>query len=122
MKHDSKVLQVIESLEREREQLLQELLGLHEALKAEVDPDVGQGDPDLVERDRIISFIREYERQLELLDRSLEQARQGKYGICERCQEPIDPARLEAVPDTTFCIKCKTILERKRGHIRAPLS
>ena len=28
------------------------------------------------------------------------------YGICERCQEPIATARLEAIPETRLCINC----------------
>jgi len=121
MKCDRMVLPVIEEFEKERAQILQEVLELHEALKAEVDADVGEGDPDLVERDRIISLIQEHERQLKSLDRVLQQARQGNYGICERCHEPIDPARLEAIPDTTLCVKCKTIIEKEQGTICTPL-
>lgn len=117
MKNNGRLLQIIEKFEKERAQLLQELLELHEALKAEVDADLGEGDPELVERHRVISLIREHERQLTSIDRALEQARQGTYGICERCHEPIDPARLEAIPDTTLCIKCKTIIERQHGHV-----
>jgi RNA polymerase-binding protein DksA len=113
MEHITKVLPVIEELEQERAQLLHELERLHEALKAEVDVDLGEGDPGLVERDRIASLIQEDERKLMSLDRTLVQARQGQYGICERCHKPIDPARLEALPDTTLCIDCKRIMEQK---------
>jgi DnaK suppressor protein len=110
------VLPIIEELEKERAQVLHELLDLREALKAEVDADLGEGDPHMVEQDRVVSLIREHERQLQSLDRTLEQARQGQYGICERCHKPIDPARLEALPDTTLCIECKRIIERQQHH------
>ena len=116
MKDNTMVLSIIEKLEKERAQITQELLDFREALKAKVDADLGEGDPQLVERDRTIARIQECERQLRALDRTLEQARQGRYGICEQCHNPIDPARLEAVPDTTLCIDCKRILERKRHH------
>jgi DnaK suppressor protein len=45
----------------------------------------------------------------------------GNYGICERCGQQIDPARLEALPDTTLCLKCKQEIERlaRRGLVRA---
>ena len=109
-------IQVVEELEKKQAQVRQDMLALHEALKVEVDSDLGEGDPVLVEQDRIVSLIQESERQLEALDRTLVQARQGKYGICERCHQPIDPERLEAVPDTTFCIKCKTIIEHQQRH------
>jgi DnaK suppressor protein len=109
-------MKVVEALEKKQAQIRQELLNMHEALKVEVDSDLGEGDPVSVEQDRVVSFIQELERQLEALDRTLYQARQGKYGICERCHQSIDPDRLEAVPDTTFCINCKIIIEHQREH------
>ena len=113
-------IQAVGELEKKQAQVRQELLALHEALKVEIDSDLGEGDPGSVEQDRVVSLIQESERQLEALERTLVQARQGKYGICERCHQPIDPERLEAVPDTTFCIKCKTFMEHQRGyhHVR----
>lgn len=36
----------------------------------------------------------------------------GKYGICEKCGEPIDRARLEALPQARFCVEC----EKKVGE------
>jgi RNA polymerase-binding transcription factor DksA len=113
-------IQIVEELEKKQAQVRQELLAFHEAINIEIDSDLGEGDPISVEQDRIVSLIQESERQLEALNRTLQQARQGKYGICERCHQPIDPERLEAVPDTTFCIKCKNIIEHQRSHhIRA---
>ncbi|MCD6453398.1 MAG: TraR/DksA C4-type zinc finger protein [Dehalococcoidales bacterium] len=32
---------------------------------------------------------------------------QGTYGLCEICGQPIDPERLEALPEATLCLKCK---------------
>ena len=37
----------------------------------------------------------------------------GTFGICERCEEPISPKRLEARPVTTLCIRCKEEQEKK---------
>ena len=112
------VMQIIKELEKERAQVCQELLHLREALKVEIDVNFGEGDPELVERDRVISLIREQERKLASLDQVLQQAQQGTYGICERCGQPIDPARLEAVPDTTLCVNCKMIVERQQRYSR----
>ncbi len=30
------------------------------------------------------------------------------YGLCESCGQPIDPARLEALPQATLCMSCKS--------------
>src|SRR4051794_18509926 len=38
--------------------------------------------------------------------RALEKLEEGTYGTCDRCGEPIAPARLAAVPDSVLCIDC----------------
>jgi DnaK suppressor protein len=41
----------------------------------------------------------------------------GTYGICERCGEEIDYARLEAIAYATLCIRCQHHLEENpRGN------
>ena len=40
------------------------------------------------------------------IQRALGQIKAGTYGICEACGDKIAPARLEALPDATKCIKC----------------
>lgn len=35
----------------------------------------------------------------------------GVYGICERCNATIDPARLKALPYATLCLRCQQILD-----------
>lgn len=109
----NKATSQIKKLEQERVQIAQELVRLREALKSEVDGDVGEGDPELVERDMIMTMIHEQERKLKAIEDVLQQAHQGMYGICERCGQPIDPARLEAIPETTFCLECKMIVEKQ---------
>lgn len=36
---------------------------------------------------------------------------QGTYGICERCGVEIDPARLQALPYATLCLRCQQRLD-----------
>ena len=36
----------------------------------------------------------------------------GTYGVCEACEKPIDPRRLEVVPYASLCLKCKEKAER----------
>jgi DnaK suppressor protein len=105
--------QQVERLEEEREQALQELARLREVLKTEVDPDADEGDPDLVEREKVMALAQGLERKLEAIEYALRQAQEGSYGVCERCGEPIDPARLEVMPEATLCVTCKSIVERQ---------
>ena len=103
----------VKKLQEEREQVHLELDRLREALKIEVDPDADEGDPDLVEREKVMALVQGLERKLESIEYALRQAQEGTYGICERCGEPIDPARLEVVPEATLCVRCKSIVEQQ---------
>ncbi|MEO6953790.1 MAG: TraR/DksA C4-type zinc finger protein [Polyangia bacterium] len=46
------------------------------------------------------------------IDHALAKIDEGSFGICEECDEPIHPKRLEARPETTLCIRCKEDQER----------
>ena len=107
-------------LKEEREQTLHELERLREALKVEVYPEADEGDPDLVEREKVLALVKNLERKLESIDHALSQAENGKYGICERCGQAIDPGRLEIVPEATLCVKCKLIVEQRLRVRTAP--
>ena len=40
------------------------------------------------------------------INRALARLDAGDYGICTSCGEPINPARLEALPYAELCIEC----------------
>ena len=103
----------VEQLEAERAQILVKLEHLDEILKSEIEGDLSEGDPEMVEREKALAVAQSLERKLASIEYALRQAQNGVYGICERCGEPIDPARLEAVPETTLCLKCKLLSERQ---------
>jgi RNA polymerase-binding transcription factor DksA len=48
--------------------------------------------------------------QLAAVDNALSKFDKGSYGNCENCGLPINPARLEALPEATLCLKCKAKL------------
>jgi len=52
-------------------------------------------------------------RLLRAVEEALGRIRQGTYGICGVCNQPISRARLEAVPWTYHCRACK---ERKQSN------
>ncbi len=49
--------------------------------------------------------LREIEDALRRLD-------EGSYGMCEMCNEPVDPKRLTAIPYARLCFACQAELER----------
>jgi DnaK suppressor protein len=42
---------------------------------------------------------------------ALDRFDEGTYGTCERCNAEIDPARLEALPYATLCLRCQQRLD-----------
>jgi DnaK suppressor protein len=58
--------------------------------------------------------IRDRERMLiNKIRQALQRIEDGKFGLCESCEEKIGLERLRARPVTTLCIDCKTEEERK---------
>ena len=46
------------------------------------------------------------------IDDALARLDEGRYGLCELCNELIDPKRLTAIPHARLCIKCQAQSER----------
>ena len=56
-----------------------------------------------------------FEDQIDAIDHALQAIDEGTYGSCERCGQPIDPARLEAKPWATFCLACQEIVDAQQS-------
>jgi DnaK suppressor protein len=64
-------------------------------------------------QDEISSQLAEVEsRELANIEKALELMREGKYGVCEHCNNKIPMARLNALPYATSCINCQREAER----------
>jgi DnaK suppressor protein len=50
---------------------------------------------------------------------ALERLDAGEYGLCVECSESIAPARLQALPEVTTCVRCQDRLERQGRHLQA---
>ncbi len=62
----------------------------------------------------LIFKLRDRERQLiAKIDDALKRMDEGNFGICEDCEEPIEPKRLEARPVSTLCLSCKERQEHR---------
>ena len=49
---------------------------------------------------RLKALLAEVERAIQKVD-------EGTYGVCDICRMPIDPARMEALPQAILCISCR---------------
>jgi DnaK suppressor protein len=69
-------------------------------------------------QDEINSQLAEVEsRELANIEVALEKMRDGSYGKCEGCNNPIPAVRLQALPYATYCITCQQEVE-KNGRIQ----
>lgn len=57
------------------------------------------------EREKDLSLSNNIKDLLLKIEHALERIDEGTYGICERCGNPIEKARLRALPYANLCIK-----------------
>jgi len=106
-------------LESERKRLLDEL----EQLRAGGRPseERREGSPfgkreeeatETFELEKRLALERRINEQLAKVEHALEKFEKGTYGLCDICGKPIDPARLEALPQASLCMICKAKYEK----------
>jgi len=54
------------------------------------------------------------------IDEALRRIDDGTYGQCERCGQPIDERRLEAMPTARFDAQCQAEIEQRQGRNNTP--
>ncbi len=101
-------------LERERKHLTAQL----EQMEANVRPadekrgstpfgKRDQGAKETLELEKRLTMEKRIKSQLADVKRALRKLDEGTYGLCDGCGKPIDPARLEALPEANLCMLCK---------------
>ncbi len=106
-----------QKLMQERDKILEDIALLKQTLQGEVDMDVEEADPDIIEREKSATLLEALEAKLADVEHALKVIEAGQYGICERCGAEIPQERLEVKPEATLCIKCQSEVERmlRRG-------
>ncbi|MBL7125494.1 MAG: TraR/DksA C4-type zinc finger protein [Dehalococcoidales bacterium] len=101
-------------LESERGRLIEEL----EQLKASANTteERREGSPfgkreeeatETLELEKRLALERRIREQLVGVEHALHKFEEKTYGLCDSCGQPIDPARLEALPQASLCMNCK---------------
>ena len=54
------------------------------------------------------------------IDQALLRIKEGTYGICARCSQPIDERRLEAIPTARYDAVCQAAIESANGEEDLP--
>lgn len=81
-------------------------------------PDYNHGDTGGEKKENEAMEVEEYssrlpvehslELKLKTINLALKKMEEGNYGICEKCQKPINQERLKAYPAARSCIECKS--------------
>lgn len=101
-------------LEGERRRLLEEVKQLED--NARPGEERREGSPfgkreeeatETMELEKRLSLEKQLRSQLAGVGHALSKFDDGTYGLCDGCGKPIDPARLDALPQAALCLKCK---------------
>jgi DnaK suppressor protein len=58
------------------------------------------------ERQHTAALLDQARERLAAIDAALDRVRDGRYGVCDRCGQPIGDDRLAARPAALTCIRC----------------
>lgn len=121
---DDLLQQLKKQLEKEREEIIKELKTFaEEDENIEGDweslyPDYNQGDAGGEVMEDEVMEVEEYssrlpiehslELKLKAINLALKKMEEGNYGICEKCDQPINQERLKAYPAARTCVECKS--------------
>jgi RNA polymerase-binding transcription factor DksA len=95
-------------LEEERASLVSQLteLGFGEQGNLTYDSNFADTSQVTAERGEAEALASQLKEALGDVLQALGKLDEGTYGVCERCGQQIDPARLEAKPASAYCIDC----------------
>ena len=106
--------QLYERLKKEKAELLEKIeelraLGQPSAERKEGSPfgKREEGADEASELEKRLALEERLEESLNEVEHALQKYENGTYGLCDSCGQPIEKARLEAIPQASLCLKCK---------------
>ena len=114
---DAFIIKMEQLLQDEKSEIISTLVANNKEFKEIVDgmdpKDLADIASDDIDR-RMIEMLGSQElKRLKLIESAQTRIKQGKYGHCIKCDRPIPPERLEAIPYALMCIDCKSEEERR---------
>jgi DnaK suppressor protein len=118
----AKVKQIREFLEAEKKRIEEEL-GLSKA--SQTMDERREGSPfgkreeeatESMELEKRLALENRLQARLTEVEKAIHKLEIGTYGICEVCNNPIDPARLEALPQAILCMSCRQKMKNAKTY------
>jgi DnaK suppressor protein len=95
-------------LEKERRLVLEEIKQKEKPVDFGDDIDHGDEDSDQTEEvGNLLAVANDLKARLDDIEVALEKIREGKYGVCEKCGEPIEEEILDIDPESRLCKRDK---------------
>lgn len=67
-----------------------------------------------IKNDNLLTFVKDNKNQVDL---ALKKIDTGSYGLCEKCGQPVDHARLLVFPEARFCFNCEPKEENEEINV-----
>jgi DnaK suppressor protein len=110
----TEAVELYERLKKEKSELLEKLDQLRALGQPSLDRKEGspfgkreEGADEASELEKRLALERRLEGSLNEVEHAIQKYEAGTYGLCDSCGQPIEQARLEAMPQATLCLKCK---------------
>jgi len=71
-----------------------------------------EGADEASELEKRLALGKRLEESLSEVEHAIQKYEAGTYGLCDSCGQPIEQARLEAIPQASLCLKCKASQEK----------
>lgn len=94
---------------------LSEVEGYRKLAAIESTPEEVEGMVLAAERELAVLTLDLRSRLLREVKAALARIERGTYGVCESCEEPIKPRRLDAVPWARLCVACQEKADSQAG-------
>ncbi len=62
---------------------------------------------EVLELEKRLALEKRIREQLAGVEHALHKFEEATYALCDNCGQPIDPERLEALPQASLCMNCK---------------
>jgi DnaK suppressor protein len=106
--------ELYERLKKEKAELLEKLeqmrtLGQPSTERKEGSPfgKREEGADEASELEKRLALEERLGESLNEVEHALQKYEAGTYGLCDSCGQPIEQARLEAIPQASLCLSCK---------------
>jgi RNA polymerase-binding protein DksA len=102
-------------LERERKHLLNRVKNTGSTVNLADERDTDDADiiVHIQTREQELWLKDELHQRLYEIEHALKRIAEGTYGKCENCGAEIDPDRLEILPETTLCVPCRELIDKR---------